>query len=141
MGEHTYPQYVQRKDISLHIKLDQRTKEELDKLCGRAGLNKSDAVRHSIHAAYSKNGSNAFFTKDFLQKNAGLTKALDSLNATLNTLHLDLRRAGTNLNQIAKKVNMRELGSLRAAQAVNESICELEKIRQKIRDVTRHLYS
>lgn len=142
MGEHNYPQYVKRKDINLHIKVDQTTKDYLDRLCAKTGLNKSEIIRQSIHITYGKTGNITIFTKAFLKQNGRTLKAMDSLNARLNSIQLDYRRTGINLNQIAKNVNMGKLDGLEAIQAINESIGgDIKKIQQGVSNLVKRLYA
>lgn len=142
MKEHNYPQYVKRKDINLHIKLDQTTKDELDRLCTKTGLTKSEIIRRSIHIMCRKNSNSNMVTTDFLKRNGQTLKAMDSLNARLNAIQLDYRKIGVNLNQITKKLHMGELDGLQVVQAVNESIeGDIEKIRQSVSTLVKWLYT
>lgn len=142
MGEHDYPQYVKRKDINLHVKLDQTTKDQLDRLCTKTGLNKSEIIRRSISIVSAKNSNTAIDTKDFLKRNAKTLTAMDSLNARLNAIQLDYRRIGINLNQIAKKANMGEIEGSEAIQEVNETIGgDIEKIRLRVSRMIQWLYT
>lgn len=140
--KHNYPEYVRRKDINLHIKLDQPTSEELDKLCDRTGLNKSEAIRRLIHIMCHRNSNSTMVTKDFLKKNSQTLAAMDSLNARLNAIQLDYRKIGINLNQIAKKVNTGELEGLDAVRATNETIGkDVEKVCQSVSTLVKWLYA
>lgn len=142
MSGHNYPQHIKRKDINLHIKIDQTTKEELDMLCKKTSLTKSDVIRRSIHIISGKSRNSTMVTRDFLQKNGKTLKAMDRLNTKLNAIQLDYRRIGINLNQIAKKANMGELEGLEAIQAVNETIgSDVEKISQSVSALIQRLYA
>ena len=142
MGQHKYPQYVKRKDINMHIKLDQTTKNELDKLCSRTGLNKSEVIRRSINIMSGKNGNISMVTKDFLKKNSKTLKAVDKLNAAINAIQLEYHRIGVNLNQIAKRANMGELDGLHAIQTTNETIGKsIEKVKHSFSILIKWLYA
>ena len=142
MGEHNYPRYVRRKDINLHIKLDQSTKDELDRLCAKTGLNKSEAIRRSIQIMSGKNSNSTMVTRDFLKKNSQTLKAVDSLNAAVNAIRLEYRKIGINLNQIARKANTGELDGLQAVQATNKTIGrDIEKISQSVSTLIKWLYA
>lgn len=142
MGEHDYPQYVKRKDINLHVKLDQTAKDQLDRLCAKTGLNKSEIIRRSISIVSTKNSNAAIDTKEFIKRNAKTLTTMDSLNARLNAIQLDYRRIGINLNQIAKKANMGELEGSEAIQEVNETIGgDIEKIRLRVSRMIQWLYT
>lgn len=135
---HEYPRYVKRQTERLHIRLDEKTAYELDRLTQKTNLNKSEVIRRSIHIMNKKTADSNIAMKDFLQKNSAIIKALSSLNATLNAIQLDYRRIGSNLNQIAKKANADDLSGI---QEVNSAIGEdLEKIKQSIDILVRRLY-
>lgn len=138
---HDYPDYVKRKNIHLHIKIDQGTQKELDTLCKKTGHNKSEIIRRSVHYAYDKNSNSSLVTKDFLKKNAQVLQAMDKLNTALNALRLEYCRIGVNLNQIAKKLNAGEANP-EAVKAINDSIeKDITQIHQRFRSLVRWLYS
>lgn len=142
MGEHDYPQYVKRKDINLHVKLDQTTKDQLDRLCAKTGLTKSEIIRRAISIVSTKNSNTSIDTKEFIKRNAKTLTTMDSLNARLNAIQLDYRRIGINLNQIAKKANMGELEGSEAIHEVNETIGgDIEKIRLRVSRLIQQLYA
>lgn len=144
MREHNYPQYVKRKNINLHIKLDHTTKGELDRLCTRTGLNKSEVIRRSIHIMCNRNSNinSNMVTKEFLKRNGETLKAMDKLNAIINAIQLDYRKIGVNLNQITKKLNMGELDGFQAVQTANDTIGgDIDKIQQSVSTLVKWLYA
>lgn len=66
--EHKYPKYVKRQTERLHMRLDEKTNQELTRLVEKTGLNKSEVIRRSVHIMSKKTCDNSIANKAMLEK-------------------------------------------------------------------------
>lgn len=117
------PKSVTTKTHELHVRVDDETMKQLDKVCRRSGITKASAVRCSICSFADANASNAFSKED-----EEVIRLFMQLMPLLSKLMLQMKRIGVNINQIAKRNN----SNAGIAQGITaETIAELHKIQMR----------
>lgn len=119
------PKNVRIKECVLHVRIDARTLQKLETICNRHNVSKANFVRQSIESACNQNEMAMF--PPLSEENIKVIRLLMSLNSCLNTLMLQTRKIGVNINQIAKYNNTTAIG-----QGLTEEIMrELQNIKAR----------
>lgn len=115
------------KECVLHVRIDARTLQKLDAICNRHNISKANFVRQSIESAC--NQKELLVSPQLTEEDMKVLNLLMSLNSCLNTLILQTRKIGVNVNQIAKYNNTTAIG-----QGLTEEIMrELQVIKDRTR--------
>lgn len=119
------PKNVMIKECVLHVRIDAHTLWKLEAICNRHNISKANFVRQSIESACNQN--ELLVSTLLTEENIKVIRLLMSLNSCLNTLILQTRKIGVNINQIAKYNNTTASG-----QGLTEDIMrELQVIKDR----------
>ena len=128
------------KDNRITIRLDDETFKEVSSIAEDLQMNKSEVLRLALFSELKKmsDRKNKYMSLDERTK---LIEALQDLINAMNNLTTQIIGTGTNINQIAKKLNTNHQGTFNA-EVLDDILEELEiftdnheEIREEVKDL------